>query len=142
MLDTLANQINQTPSRPSNHRGLVLVVDDTRELRQLTTRILNGRGYDVIQAADGQEAVAIVRRRGDELAAIILDFQMPVMDGVTALKIIRQEGFKKRCLISTGMTNLIPVLDENSRLLRKPFSPAELLDLVEQQESPRKVATT
>ena len=65
-------------------QGKVLVVDDEPEVRQVLIEFLSSRGYDVIPASRGAEAVAIVERDKPDL--VLLDVTMPDMDGVETLQ--------------------------------------------------------
>jgi CheY-like chemotaxis protein len=58
----------------------VLVVDDDRGVRELLTRSLSFEGFDVMEAANGQDALTQLRT-GRRPGAIVLDLRMPVMDG-------------------------------------------------------------
>ncbi len=60
----------------------ILVADDSRTIRALVRRTLDGAGFDVTLAADGREAVQLARRDHPDL--VVLDIQMPEMDGYTA----------------------------------------------------------
>ncbi len=60
----------------------ILVADDSRTIRALVCRTLTQAGFDVMLAADGLEAVQLARRDHPDL--VILDIQMPEMDGYTA----------------------------------------------------------
>lgn len=60
----------------------ILVADDSRTIRAVVHRILSGAGFDVILASDGAHAVQLARRERPHL--VILDIQMPVMDGYAA----------------------------------------------------------
>jgi CheY-like chemotaxis protein len=64
--------------------GKVLVVDDEPEVRQVLVEFLSSRGYDVIPASRGAEAVAIVETDKPDL--VLLDVAMPDMDGVETLR--------------------------------------------------------
>lgn len=65
-----------------------LIVDDEADFRQLMTFWLESKGYVVISAANGQQAIAMVRNDNPDI--IFLDLNMPVMDGIAALKQIRE----------------------------------------------------
>ncbi len=61
-------------------RAPILIVEDDTETRVVLERILQIRGYDVVTARDGLEAISYLQS-GARVAAIILDIAMPVMDG-------------------------------------------------------------
>jgi len=62
-----------------------LVVDDSRAMRAILTRLLDGLGFDVAQAGDGQEALEVLAG-GVRPDVILVDWNMPVMDGLTFIK--------------------------------------------------------
>jgi two-component system chemotaxis response regulator CheY len=66
-----------------------LVVDDSRVVRKVARRILESNGFEVAEAADGQLALESCRTAMPD--CILLDWNMPVMDGITFLKALRQE---------------------------------------------------
>jgi two-component system, chemotaxis family, chemotaxis protein CheY len=66
-----------------------LVVDDSRVLRRMARRILEAHGFCVDEAADGGAALEACRRRLP--ACVLLDWKMPVMDGIEFLKALRRE---------------------------------------------------
>jgi two-component system cell cycle response regulator DivK len=72
---------------PDGKKQTVMIVDDTDDVRELMAVQLRLSGYDVIEARDGQQAVELARRNCPAL--ILMDIQMPVMDGVTATRVIR-----------------------------------------------------
>ena len=61
--------------------GPVLVVDDDLDIREALAQILEDRGFEVITAANGQEALALLRSLKVCPALILLDLMMPIMDG-------------------------------------------------------------
>ena len=66
-----------------------LVVDDSRVVRKVARRILESNGFDVVEAENGQLALDICRTQLP--GCILLDWNMPVMDGITFLKALRAE---------------------------------------------------
>ena len=66
-----------------------LVVDDSRVIRKVARRILEDLGFEIAEAADGMEAMAWCRTAMPE--AILLDWNMPLMDGLTFLRALRKE---------------------------------------------------
>jgi two-component system phosphate regulon sensor histidine kinase PhoR len=65
----------------------VLLVDDERRFRDTSQRFLKGRGFDVIQAENGQVALDTLKRNSVDL--ILLDLKMPVMGGEEFLRTAR-----------------------------------------------------
>lgn len=70
-------------------RRLVLVADDDADARQLLAHLLRRQGYEVVEASDGAEAVALVHARRPDLA--LLDVRMPGTDGFAALAALRSD---------------------------------------------------
>src|SRR5450631_1207355 len=66
-----------------------LVVDDSRVIRKVARRILEEMGFDIGEAADGSEALAWCRSAMPD--AVLLDWNMPVMNGVDFLRRLRRE---------------------------------------------------
>ncbi|MEG2137106.1 MAG: EAL domain-containing protein [Oscillospiraceae bacterium] len=69
----------------------VLVVDDNTVNRTILSKILSAK-YTVLEAENGQSALELLERRGEDISAIMLDLVMPVMDGYTFLTRIREGG--------------------------------------------------
>jgi CheY-like chemotaxis protein len=67
---------------------LILVVDDSSDARELLKFVLQMKGYKVLEAADGQKGVEIAKREHPDL--ILMDLSMPILDGYTAVRYIRE----------------------------------------------------
>jgi len=80
----------------------VLIADDTRVNRLVVRQMLRNEGAQVVEVADGLQALDYVRAAGDDrLDAVLMDVQMPVMDGLTATRAIRGElGFQRLPVIA------------------------------------------
>jgi two-component system chemotaxis response regulator CheY len=65
-----------------------LIVDDSRIIRKVARRIVEGLGFEVDEAGDGSEALAFCAGAMPEV--ILLDWSMPVMDGMTFLRRLRE----------------------------------------------------
>ena len=70
-------------------RRQVLIVEDNAINRELLCNIL-AEEYETLEAENGEEALAILRERKDEIALVLLDVIMPVMDGYEAARTIRK----------------------------------------------------
>lgn len=86
----------------------VLVVEDNPSNRLFLVRVLGGSGFDVSAAEDGERAVALARQRRYDL--ILMDVEMPNMDGVTATSIIRSS----RPLLD-GTSPSVPIIGISAR---------------------------
>jgi len=126
--------ISQAESAPTEDLRLrILVVDDTAINRRLLVRLLTNRGHFCDEAGDGREAIAQVVAAMDEglrYDTILLDYQMPVMDGPTAAAKIRKLGCDSLIVGLTG--NLLPedvaFFQQNGAdaVLPKPFNMDDL----------------
>lgn len=70
----------------------ILAVDDQPEMRRLLRRLLRHDGYDLHEAASGDEAIALARSLAPAL--ILLDCEMPGLDGASVLGTLRAEGYR------------------------------------------------
>jgi CheY-like chemotaxis protein len=77
----------------------ILIVEDYVDIRAMMKFLVEGFGYQVVEAADGQEAVERVKQYHPDL--ILMDLSLPVMDGLTATQIIRKvDGLGKIPIIA------------------------------------------
>jgi two-component system, chemotaxis family, chemotaxis protein CheY len=67
-----------------------LVVDDSRAMRRIVTRILEDAGFEVLEAGDGQEALGLMETQETPPELACVDWNMPVMDGLTFINHVRQ----------------------------------------------------
>jgi len=80
------------PSRPPRDlsgAGCILFVEDEDRVRDIAARLLRGRGYEVIEARDGEEALELARANAGRIDLMISDVSMPGMDGPALLKAAR-----------------------------------------------------
>lgn len=120
---------------PGAHPTLVLV-DDEPMLVRIATRVLERAGYHVLSAASGDEALTIVRREHDGIAALLADVRMPGMGGVELVAALIAEGIDLPVLFMSGHLDApLPSTWPSSvprRFLGKPYEHHELLAAVEQ----------
>jgi two-component system chemotaxis response regulator CheY len=112
----------------------ILAVDDSASMRQMVAFTLKGAGYNVIEAADGQEALE--KARGARVDLVLTDQNMPKMDGITLVKSLR--GLPS--YISTPILILTTESSDEMKAkgkaagatgwLVKPFDPGKLLDVI------------
>jgi two-component system, chemotaxis family, chemotaxis protein CheY len=121
-----------TPAAPAALRGSCLVVDDSRVVRRAARRMLEGHGFAVTEAGDGAEALAACRARLPD--AVLLDWNMPVMDGITFLRAARAEFGAERpvvvlCTTESDLSRIVEALEAGAQeYVMKPFDEAILRD--------------
>ena len=109
----------------------VLVVEDDDQLRRSAKRILEDAGYQVVTAADGQEALEVLGQRGPAVHLVFSDLVMPRLGGRALYDALRREGRAMRFLFASGYSDpdgrggvrLDPALP----FLRKPWTANDLL---------------
>ncbi len=104
----------------------VLVIDDTKNIRNLLSTCLEIRGYSAITADNGVEALKIIRNKDIDIDLIFLDIRMPGISGTEILKIIKDERVNCPVIIMTAFATVKNAI-ECTKLgaliyLQKPFS--------------------
>ena len=112
---------------PDRFSSRVLVVDDDPALLQLIAATLRDEGFEVLAASNGRDALRLVER--GEVAAIVLDLEMPVMDGRSFFQELRSRGDRTPVmLLSANQSRAARRELGADAALEKPFEP-ELLTL-------------
>ena len=102
-----------------------LIVDDSRVVRKVARRILESNGFAVAEAADGQQALTACRESLPD--CVLLDWNMPVMDGITFLKQLRGEFGPDHprvvfCTTENDMTHIAQAIESGAQeYIMKPF---------------------
>ena len=102
-----------------------LVVDDSRVVRKVARRILEGHGFAVIEAEDGQKALAACGQAMPD--CVLLDWNMPVMNGIEFLKALRAKYGPDRpsvvfCTTETDMSFIEQAIEHGAQeFIMKPF---------------------
>ena len=127
-------------SRAADRRRLcglrLLVVEDNADNRQIARELLEGEGAEVLLAVDGQQAVAAVARTQPPFDLVLMDLQMPVMDGYTATRLIRRTRGSHQLPIMAMTANAMAVDREQCLAagmddhVGKPFDLDHLVRLV------------
>jgi len=109
----------------------ILAVDDSASMRQMVRYTLEGAGYEVVQAADGVEALDLAKTRGVDL--VLTDVNMPRMDGITLVKELRGLDTYKFTPMLVLTTESGPETKQRGKQagatgwIVKPFNPDQLL---------------
>ncbi len=106
----------------------ILVVDDEEKIRSLVASYLRSDGFEVVEAANGKEAVAAVSMRKPDL--VVMDIRMPGMDGLEALNEIRKVSEVYVILLTARAEETDRIIGLSvgaDDYVTKPFSPRELV---------------
>ena len=96
-----ADEVRRMASDLTGH-GTILLVEDEEGLRALNARGLTSRGYQVIEAGNGVEAIEALERQGGQVDLVVSDVVMPEMDGPTLLKELRQRNPGLKIIFVSG----------------------------------------
>jgi two-component system chemotaxis response regulator CheY len=112
----------------------ILIVDDSTSLRQIVKMALDGMGYDVIEAADGQAALALLD--GREIGLVISDLNMPKMNGFEFVKAAKAKTAYRFLTVLMLTTESQRAKKEEGKAagvkawMTKPFTPSSLQSAV------------
>jgi CheY-like chemotaxis protein len=122
---------------PRGSGELILIVDDETSILQITRQTLEAFGYRVLVASDGTEAVAIYAKRRAEIALVLTDIMMPIMDGIALIQILKKMQPNVRIIAASGITananvtKLAGVGVED--FLPKPYTAVALLNILKKR---------
>ena len=112
--------------------GVILVVDDEQSSREILTNFLEGAGYEVVRASDGQEALDLLQKH--EVRAIVTDLRMPNVNGLRLIRSLRENGDTIPILAVSGINRdqLMLAEDYGANVgLSKPVDRDELISIME-----------
>ena len=121
-------------------QGTILLVEDEEGLRSLNARGLRSRGYSVIEASNGVEALEALEERNGAVDLVVSDVVMPEMDGPTLLKSMRGRNPDLKIIFVSGYAEdaFEKSLPENQQFafLPKPFTLSQLVAAVKETMAP------
>jgi two-component system, cell cycle sensor histidine kinase and response regulator CckA len=135
--ETLASRSSERAAAPSadlTGHGTILLVEDEEPVRAFGARALASRGYTVLQAASGSEALQIAEQNVGKIDLVVSDVVMPEMDGPTMLGELRKRGINAKIIFVSGyaedaFAKNLPE-GEDFGFLPKPFSLKQLIEAV------------
>ncbi|MBI1915396.1 MAG: response regulator [Planctomycetes bacterium] len=127
-----ANQAVAGRVEPPGGRGeRILVVDDEASVREITTAPLEASGYRAVTAQDGAEAVALYAKHQEEIAVVLADMSMPILDGPATVRALLTLNSAVRIIAMSGRAaNETMARDAGpgvKAFLGKPYTATELL---------------
>jgi CheY-like chemotaxis protein len=120
---------SDTGAEQADQRSLsILLVDDHASVRTTTAALLVDFGHDVIEAADGREAVDLLERQPEKFDLLVTDYAMPLMSGTELIERARQITAGLPALIITGYADeqSIARRPEDVQVIAKPFAPDQM----------------
>ncbi len=124
---------SQDATAPRGTGQLLLVVDDEEDICAIAKEALQDSGYRVLTAGDGTEAIAVFAQNRHEIAAVLCDLMMPIMDGPATMRAIKR---LEPDVPIIAMSGLMEERAESAKMagatavLEKPFSANSLLQVV------------
>jgi len=124
------------PATDLTGQGVILLVEDEDPVRAVNARALSARGYTVLEAASGVEALQIIQARQEPVDLVVSDVVMPEMDGPTLLGELRKLHPDLKVIFVSGYAEdafrkNLPE-GEEFNFLAKPFSLKQLVEAVKQ----------
>ena len=122
-------------------QGTILLVEDEEGLRSLNARGLRSRGYSVIEASNGVEAMEALEEKNGAVDLVVSDVVMPEMDGPTLLRAMRVHNPDLKIIFVSGYAEdaFAKSLDEDEKFefLPKPFTLSQLVGKVKETMTPQ-----
>jgi len=132
--------VNYRPLRPTDGRvelRPILIVDDDSTLVQVLADALRSRGYPVVTASNGAEALELVARIRPRL--VLLDYHMPQLDGAGFARKLAEKGLRLPIVLMTedsnGSLRQAAQRVNAGCVLSKPFGVSELLSVISQRDA-------
>jgi CheY-like chemotaxis protein len=114
--------------------GVILVVDDEDLVRRTAATTLAHRGYTILEAGNGQEAIEVFQRNSSRIALVVLDLSMPVMSGEECLRRLKTIRPDLPIILSSGFSEAEAARRFQSAgvasFLQKPYTARHLAELV------------
>lgn len=125
---------------PRGDGELILVVDDEEAVRQITQHTLESFGYRVLLASDGAQTVAIYGSHQHDIAVVLTDMMMPVMDGTATIKELMRMNPQVRIIAASGLSANGMVAKAATagvrHFLPKPYTAESLLQTIHAMLTP------
>ncbi|MCL4435147.1 MAG: ATP-binding protein [Thaumarchaeota archaeon] len=136
-----AVQISETQEKEehceltSGHGELVLVVEDEEVICKITKSVLETHRYKVLIAHNGAEAIPLYEQNRNEINLVIMDMMLPVMDGLTCIKALREINPSVKVIAVSGLDRSEKLAEEatttpTQAFLPKPYTSDTLLKIV------------
>jgi PAS domain S-box-containing protein len=133
-IDTELKALAEGATMPSS--GRVLIVDDEESIRRVCQSYLAKLGFKTLCASDGKEAVRLFEQHADEIVCVVLDLNMPQMDGLSAFRKMKSLRPDVQVILSSGFNEQAAtqrfIDDGPAAFIQKPFRMRDLKQKIEQ----------
>ncbi len=123
--------LDVAPHLPRGQGQTILIVDDEASIRTITQQTLEAFGYRTLLACDGAEAVATYAQHQADIAVVLTDMMMPVMDGPATIQVLARINPRVRIIAASGMTANGQLIRSGATAARyflpKPYTAESLL---------------
>jgi two-component system chemotaxis response regulator CheY len=115
----------------------MIIADDSRVMRSIIERVIRAMGYESLHASNGQEVLELLEKNGKEIGLVLLDWNMPVLDGFEVLKSMQAHstyGNIPVLMVSTESEDgkAAQAVDAGARgYLPKPFTSDDLTAMIQ-----------
>jgi PAS domain S-box-containing protein len=121
---------------PQGGQATILIAEDDASVRNLTRAVLEGVGYTVIDAVDGEDALDKFEKHEGRVQLLLLDILMPKKNGVEVFETIKKKHPEVRVLFTSGYTadqmQAKGILQDRGHFISKPVAPRDLLKKVQE----------
>ncbi|RKY82070.1 hypothetical protein DRQ07_02340 [candidate division KSB1 bacterium] len=129
-----AEKTRSAVKKSDNVSGHIFIVDDEKVIRDVSKKMLEREGFDVVTASNGKQALEIFNERWKEISVVILDLVMPDMTGEEVFKKMKQIDKNVKVIFASGYAPEDREEMKNftyERFLQKPFRPQDLISEIE-----------
>jgi PAS domain S-box-containing protein len=121
---------------PRGRGQTILVIDDEPAIRHISKQTLELFGYRVLLACDGSEAVSLYAQNQKEIAVVVTDMMMPVMDGPATVRVLKRLNPQVRVIGASGISTTLMAKEATEAgielFLAKPYTAETLLQALKQ----------
>jgi two-component system, chemotaxis family, chemotaxis protein CheY len=114
----------------------VLSVDDSKLVRLYVRNAADVLGFEYLEAANGKEALEVLEREGGKIDLVLLDWHMPEMDGMTLLKMLKNDDRYRDIAVTMVTTeierdNVLMAIEAGAKnYVMKPFTQEKLISKI------------
>jgi len=128
------NQRSSTSLPLWQGKGTILLVDDEVQIRHFAKTLLENFGFTVIEASNGKEALDLYQQHATDIALVLTDMGMPVMDGYELFAELKQLNHNLPIIVSSGFGDAevsSRLASENvAGIISKPYKPSQLMEVL------------